>query len=790
MNLLKQYILLFIVFLTGACVLIIEVVATRILSVYFGNTIFSVSSILSVVLAGLSVGYYLGGKAADRYPSEKLFYSIIAISGLSVLMVNVLTVRLLPHFGNNLSITRGPIVSALVLFFLPCLLLGSLTPFTVKLHGIRFPKKGIGSISGEVFFWSTLGSIVGSLLAGFVLIPQFGIVQIVLGVGVTLIILGALPLSIRGITKRLAILTVCGFLLVMSLLPSEKKSEVVYSKDGFYEKITITDGHLNGRPVRFFKQDRSNSGAMYLDSNELVQEYTKYYVLHKLFTTEVKNVLVIGGGAYSIPKAMLKDLSQVQVHVAEIEPSLFDLAQRYFSVIPAERLHNYTQDGRRFLKDNSQKYDVIFSDVYYSLYSIPYHFTTYEFFDIAKKRLNENGVFIANLLGDLSRKKPSLILSDIKTFLSVFNNSYFFAIDSPGRLGIQNFILVGYNSDKKLDFHDTKYTQDANPLIQTLGQKLIDLERFDLSSYPVLTDNYSPVEYLTAKILREGFDTESVIDGKEMLAVIDQQLRFGPRYLSAAGHLRIQKFLQAELEALVVETITQTWEHINHQGQKYELTNIIGRLFPETGERIILATHYDSKKIADKDTPNKGHPVPGANDSASGVAVLVELARFLQNTSQKPNIGIDIVFFDGEEGEEDIGNDYSNWKPIGSTYFTEHLSQVYPGQKPTSAIILDMVCDKDLRIEKELSSTKNAQEQVEKFWSIGMKINSRVFRNSTGKEILDDHTPLSEAGIPSVLVIDFEYPPFHTSADTLDKCSPESLATIAKTVANYIYSFK
>lgn len=789
----KKFSLPFVVFLTGACVLIIEIVAIRILSPYYGNTIFTVSSVIGIVLAALSVGYYFGGKLADKYPMEKVFYSIILISGLSVIILLLLTLFLLPSLGYALSIINGPIISSIILFFTPSLLLGTLSPFAIKLQGQHFPEKGIGSITGEIFFWSTLGSIFGSLFAGFVLIPQFGISQIILAVAIILIILGLFPLVKIGVRKKsifeVILFSVIGILLI-SIFSAFKSNNIIYSYDGIYEKITIYDGKYAGRPTRFFQQDRSNSGAMFLDSDELVFDYTKYYALYKVFNPDVKNAFVIGGGAYSIPKALLKDLPDATVDVSEIEPSLYELAQRYFRVAKTEHLNNFTDDGRRLLHDTSKKYDLIFSDVYYSLFSMPAHFTTQEFFKIAKDKLSEDGILVANLIGDLSRQEPSLIMSEIKTFQTVFPNSYFFAVDAPDKIGLQNIIFVGYNSNKKMDFNDPKITKDENPIIQSLGRKVINLDRFEFSKYPILTDNFSPVEYLTAKVLQKSFGQQKFIDGNEMLALIDQQLRYGSRYLSASGHKSIQKFLIAEMNALAQETKIQIWQYTSPDGQKQELTNIVGRLYPTNEKRIILATHYDSKKFADKDTQKQDQPVAGANDSASGVAVLLELARILSNSHHIPNVGVDIVFFDGEEGEENQGGDYTNWKPLGSTYFAEHLSDIYENNKPISGIVLDMVCDKDLKISKEQSSVQNAPAQIETFWNIAKKIDGNAFRDQVGPEIRNDHTPLNQAGIPSFLVIDFEYPPFHTTNDTLDKCSAKSLETVASAVLNYAYAVR
>jgi len=503
----KKFSLPFVVFLTGACVLVIEVVATRILSPYYGNTIFTVSSVIGIVLAALSLGYYFGGKYADKFPTEKIFYSIILISGLSVILLLLLTLFLLPFLGYGLSIVSGPIISAIILFFIPSLLLGTLSPFAIKLQEQHFPKKGIGSISGEIFFWSTLGSIFGSLFTGFVLIPHFGISQIILAVAIILILLGFFPLLKMRVLKNSVLkvvpLSVVGILLI-ALFSTFKNNRVVYSHDGIYEKIIVHDDEYAGRPTRFFQQDRSNSGAMFLDSDELVFDYTKYYILYKIFKPDVKNALVIGGGAYSIPKALLKDLPDATIDVSEIEPSLYELAQKYFKVPKTERLNSYTEDGRRLLHDTNKNYDLIFSDVYYSLFSIPAHFTTQEFFQIARDKLSNNGLFVANLIGDLSPQEPSLILSEIKTFQAVFPNSYFFAVEDPNKIELQNIIFVGYNSNRKIDFNDPKITGDENQILQSLEKKVINLDRFEFSKYPILTDNFSPVEYLTASLLQKS----------------------------------------------------------------------------------------------------------------------------------------------------------------------------------------------------------------------------------------------------------------------------------------------
>jgi len=318
------------VFVTGASILIIEVVGVRVLSPYYGNTIFTVSSVISVILLALSSGYYAGGKFADRHPSLQWFFGIILVSGLVLLVFYGLGTIILPLLSSKLSISLGPLVSAVLLFLLPALLLGTLSPYAVKLQSVYFPEQGVGSVAGKIFFWSTLGSIIGSLLAGFVLIPRFGIDRILIGNGVLLFVLGLVPLLVLGLGRKPFYGTLLAFAVALGgawFAGHYERRNVVYSRDGIYQKITIYDDSFSGRPVRFLQQDQNSEGAgegaMFLDSDDprdLVYVYTRYYSLYKIFTPQVENALMIGGGAYSVPKALLRDLPTARIDVVEIEP--------------------------------------------------------------------------------------------------------------------------------------------------------------------------------------------------------------------------------------------------------------------------------------------------------------------------------------------------------------------------------------------------------------------------------------------------------------------------------------
>ncbi len=218
------------------------------------------------------------------------------------------------------------------------------------------------------------------------------------------------------------------------------------------------------------------------------------------------------------------------------------------------------------------------------------------------------------------------------------------------------------------------------------------------------------------------------------------------------------------------------------------MTNIIARFQPQNPRRVIVATHYDSIIKAYRDAKDPDAPMPGANNSASGVALLLETARVL-SLLPKPAIGIDMVFFDGEEGSISLGAGDPNFQPIGSPYFVQHLKDFYPAKKPEKAVDFDMVCDKDLHLKPEPSSLTSAKAEVKKFWDIGIATAPSAFEmRNTPYSISDDHTALQEAGIPSFVVIDFEYEPFYnTLQDTIDKCSAQSLEAVGRTLLQYLY---
>ena len=244
----------------------------------------------------------------------------------------------------------------------------------------------------------------------------------------------------------------------------------------------------------------------------------------------------------------------------------------------------------------------------------------------------------------------------------------------------------------------------------------------------------------------------------------------GPRIPGTDGHKRSLDWFESEL-------IDAGWD-VQRQELLVKEKQVIN-LIAEKGKGskgILLGAHYDTRIFADQDPDLslQNQPVPGANDSASGVGVLLELARILPNDL---DLFVQIVFFDAEDngGIEDW-----DWI-LGSRGYVEHMSL-----RPDSVIILDMIGDKDLTIYKEYNSDQVLMDQI---WEQADLLGyGSVFLDEYKYSILDDHTPFIEAGIPAVDIIDFDYPYWHTTADTADKVSPESLEIVGETIYSWLLS--
>lgn len=498
---------------TGACILIVEVLALRILAPYFGNTIYTFSSVISVVLAALSLGYYIGGHLIDRSPTLPTFFGAILLGGLGILFLHVLTTLFLPFVGFGLSPISGPLLLSTILFGAPCFFLGLLSPMAVRLHKNLNEQEGIGGSAGDIFCFSTLGSIAGSLLTGFVLIPAFGITQILITIGMALSTLGLLGLLISrkspSVTVFLGISFLLTFVATGELFARTPGKGVLLLNEGLYEQIAVIDSEWKGRPVRFLRQDRNLSSAKFLDApvTDLVFDYTKYFAVQKLLKPHIGRALFLGAGAYTLPNLLFQQQPSAEIHVAEIEPALPAIARTYFDLPSDSPIQTHTADARRFLHDTPTPYDLIYGDAYASGFTVPPHLLTEEFFQLVRSKLSPDGIFIGNFFGNITDKAPSFIMSAMHTFRSVFPNSTFFAVTNRDSEHPQHIAFVGQNGSTPTDFCSPKLRNSSEVFLASLCDKVIEISPKKLVVFPLFTDDYAPVEYLTGltfKLMAQG----------------------------------------------------------------------------------------------------------------------------------------------------------------------------------------------------------------------------------------------------------------------------------------------
>ena len=271
--------------------------------------------------------------------------------------------------------------------------------------------------------------------------------------------------------------------------------------------------------------------------------------------------------------------------------------------------------------------------------------------------------------------------------------------------------------------------------------------------------------------------TPPEFDAEHAFQYLLRQCEFGPRNPGSNGHENTKKYLISELKKYSKEVVAQEFEYTDKQ-KLLKLTNIIARFGKKKGEKILLAAHWDTRPFAEYDVnPEKRNtPIIGANDGASGVAVLLEIARILK--SKPPENEIFIVLFDGE----DYGKSTSEMF-LGSRYFASNMGK----WKPDYGILLDMIGDKELDLPIEQFSLRAAPELTQRVWQTAKDLGLDAFHPQLGPAIMDDHVLLIEAGVPCIDIIDFDYPYWHTTEDTPDKCSAESLETIGKLILALIY---
>lgn len=270
-----------------------------------------------------------------------------------------------------------------------------------------------------------------------------------------------------------------------------------------------------------------------------------------------------------------------------------------------------------------------------------------------------------------------------------------------------------------------------------------------------------------------GVGARGGFDGAKAFTYLERQMAFGPRIPNTPAHDQMADWLLAELKTRADTVIVQSWTQVTRRGEHLRLRNFLARFRPDAVERVLYLAHWDTRPRADQSAnlAAQRQPVPGANDGASGVAVLLGVADALKQTP--PTVGVDLLFVDGE----DYGDFSDSTETLmGSRYFAAHQPAGYP---PLFAVLFDMVGDKDQQFYYESNSNAFAPEVVQRVWKAAADLGyGRVFVPGPRHTLTDDHVTLQQAGIHAIDVVDFDYPYWHTTEDTIDKVAAASLQVV------------
>ena len=517
-------------FTIGFVVMAFEMIGSRFLNPYFGSSIYTWASIISTVLIALSVGYFAGGRLADKMPTPAVLgWLIVAASGWFAIVPFIIDPLFAAIFTVIRDVRYGSLVSSFLLLFLPLMLLGVYSPFAIRL--LLGETGQSGTISGRVYGISTLGSILGTLVTTFYFIPIFGIRAITYFlaafscfVGLSFVTSGArkLPAGARH-GLRVAVAAIGLSLLVALYLMSAQSTvgisnlgtekfltgveanpqgefspETIKAKaDGILENIQTEYNDIfvtkQGSLVTMSFQRRNRKyeeSVIDLDDlNALPVPYTRTLTVALPYVPELRSLLMLGLGGGTTTRYLHRYLPQVEVLAVELDAGVIDMARRYFGIVPDKTYRVVQDDARVFLARNGERHNAILMDTFRGGY-IPFHLLTREFFELVRERLTKDGVLVINLRGG-----NELFPATVKTLRTVFAN-----IDLYSSRGAGNVIVVAYLGLARAR-HELIASAVALQARYRFAYPLPDLlklrGRLDVPlATKVLTDDFAPVNSL------------------------------------------------------------------------------------------------------------------------------------------------------------------------------------------------------------------------------------------------------------------------------------------------------
>ncbi|NLM37942.1 MAG: fused MFS/spermidine synthase [Firmicutes bacterium] len=523
------------VFLSGAVLMSLEMVGSRILAPTFGSSIYIWGSLIVVVMAALTLGYYLGGRIADRYPNFLVIGIILAVAGGFIGFLPFWTNRVNSICG-RLEPRLGSLLAACAFFFLPSILLATVSPYAVKLAGRNL--ENLGNIAGRLSAISSTGSVIGTLVTSFFLIPLTGVRNIVHSLGLLLLLLAFLIIGrpaerdkpsspvIIWVRRSVGLLVLVLIVLLVVCWRSNalrgvfSEAGVVYERDTLYNHVKVTQYSS----LRYLRFDNSlQSGIDLNDPLRMVFRYTSFLHLGVVAHPQPERVLFIGLGGGSAPMKFLHDYPSLKtVDAVEIDPEVVKVARTYFALPEDPRLRVVVQDGRLFIQQTAEKiargeqapYDLVVIDAYSSS-TIPYHLTTLEFLQEVREVMAPDGVVVSNIIGAITGPASSMFRAMTRTFGAVFPQRYIFPVYGWGGVGDtaeQNIVLIATLDPSyrpKATWQEQAAELYARGIIVEdvafFARNLVDdplvFQEAWLADVPLLTDDYAPVDTLHHPLL-------------------------------------------------------------------------------------------------------------------------------------------------------------------------------------------------------------------------------------------------------------------------------------------------
>ena len=481
-------------FILNAAGMILELVASRLMSPYFGNSNFVWTAIIGIILLAGSLGNIIGGKLASRKNPRYWTGLLLLFAAVYIAVTPMIDAPILQSIkSGNMGAQFSSVIGSIVFFLVPATIMGIITPIIMKERIGEGKDKG--KESGRITAIIAIGSLVGTFMGGFWLIPALGTKMIFALLSITIVptVLLILPLGgVKSSKKR------CGFIVslivtivvciasIVVVANSTKTTNI--SIDTEYGRIIVEEGDYDGENVLFYKQSGAYSSATYLDEErkfDLVFNYLKKYDTMFKFI-DAKQVAMIGGAAYQYPKYFISHFPDKTMDVIEIDPVSTEIARKYFFLddlveeYGEDRLGLYNEDGRLFLADSEKKYDVVLNDAFSG--EVPVGtLATKEAAKIIKKSLNPNGVYISNVNGAVAGSKGKFLRAEVKTLLKVFEHVYVIPVyDDATEKTFTNWMMIATDNDQ----YRPKEAMEV---------KLTDEDI-------VLTDDYCPIDSLISTV--------------------------------------------------------------------------------------------------------------------------------------------------------------------------------------------------------------------------------------------------------------------------------------------------